>query len=182
MGRFHQDRSRLSQRHAFLGSSTHYTIAVEERRPHRIPKSGHGQRPPTDKSLGSLQFPQSRPPKTESGGILGSSAATSDVRFIDNLSAAVGNVLRTGPDSSGWACSGSTSCITREGIGNSGPGAKCESCGIGRLSSRTGNAPSVAKSSQNYNDVVPDHRNPKGMGGAWRDDPPGQHSSYAFLV
>ena len=21
-----------------------------------------------------------------------------------------------------------------------------------------------------YNDVVPDHRNPKGMGGAWRDD------------
>ena len=23
-----------------------------------------------------------------------------------------------------------------------------------------------------YNDVVPDHRNPKGMGGAWRDDHP----------
>ena len=23
-----------------------------------------------------------------------------------------------------------------------------------------------------YNDVVPDHRNPKGMGGAWRDDRP----------
>jgi hypothetical protein len=23
-----------------------------------------------------------------------------------------------------------------------------------------------------YNDVVPDHRNPKGMGGAWRDDYP----------
>jgi hypothetical protein len=22
----------------------------------------------------------------------------------------------------------------------------------------------------NYNDVVPDHRDPKGMGGAWRDD------------
>lgn len=21
-----------------------------------------------------------------------------------------------------------------------------------------------------YNDVVPDHKNPKGMGGAWRDD------------
>ena len=24
----------------------------------------------------------------------------------------------------------------------------------------------------NYSDVVPDHRNPKGMGGAWRDDSP----------
>src|SRR3984885_5541718 len=23
-----------------------------------------------------------------------------------------------------------------------------------------------------YNDIVPDHRNPKGMGGAWRDDHP----------
>jgi len=23
-----------------------------------------------------------------------------------------------------------------------------------------------------YNDVVPDHKNPKGMGGAWRDDHP----------
>ena len=23
-----------------------------------------------------------------------------------------------------------------------------------------------------YNDVVPDHKNPKGMGGAWRDDSP----------
>jgi hypothetical protein len=23
-----------------------------------------------------------------------------------------------------------------------------------------------------YNDVVPDHRDPKGMGGAWRDDHP----------
>ena len=24
----------------------------------------------------------------------------------------------------------------------------------------------------NYNGIVPDHRNPKGMGGAWRDDNP----------
>jgi hypothetical protein len=24
-----------------------------------------------------------------------------------------------------------------------------------------------------YNDIVPDHKNPKGMGGAWRDDHPG---------
>jgi hypothetical protein len=24
-----------------------------------------------------------------------------------------------------------------------------------------------------YNDIVPDHRDPKGMGGAWRDDHPG---------
>lgn len=24
----------------------------------------------------------------------------------------------------------------------------------------------------NYNDIVPDHRSPKGMGGAWRDDHP----------
>jgi hypothetical protein len=24
----------------------------------------------------------------------------------------------------------------------------------------------------NYNDIVPDHINPKGMGGAWRDDHP----------
>jgi len=23
-----------------------------------------------------------------------------------------------------------------------------------------------------YNDIVPDHKNPKGMGGAWRDDHP----------
>jgi hypothetical protein len=23
-----------------------------------------------------------------------------------------------------------------------------------------------------YNDIVPDHRDPKGMGGAWRDDHP----------
>ena len=23
-----------------------------------------------------------------------------------------------------------------------------------------------------YNDIVPDHKNPKGMGGAWRDDSP----------
>ena len=33
-----------------------------------------------------------------------------------------------------------------------------------------------------YNDIVPDHRDPKGMGGAWRDDHPGNISSNTLVV
>jgi hypothetical protein len=33
-----------------------------------------------------------------------------------------------------------------------------------------------------YNDIVPDHRNPKGMGGAWRDDHPDKYSSDTLVV
>ena len=29
------------------------------------------------------------------------------------------------------------------------------------------------KEFSDYSDIVPDHREPKGMGGAWRDDHPG---------
>ena len=34
------------------------------------------------------------------------------------------------------------------------------------------NLSAMKKSFTNYSDVVPDHRNPKGMGGAWTDDHP----------
>jgi hypothetical protein len=39
-----------------------------------------------------------------------------------------------------------------------------------------------------YNNVVPDHKNPKGMGGAWRDDHPGniqatrEYPGYTLVV
>ena len=33
-----------------------------------------------------------------------------------------------------------------------------------------------------YSDIVPDHINPRGMGGAWRDDHPGQHSGCPLVV
>jgi hypothetical protein len=33
-----------------------------------------------------------------------------------------------------------------------------------------------------YNDVVPDHRDPKGMEGAWRDDHPRQYPGNTLVV
>jgi hypothetical protein len=33
-----------------------------------------------------------------------------------------------------------------------------------------------------YNDIVPDHREPKGMGGAWRDDHPDNIQATHWLV
>jgi hypothetical protein len=35
-----------------------------------------------------------------------------------------------------------------------------------------GVCPICSEEFTDYNDIVPDHRNPKGMGGAWRDDHP----------
>ena len=41
-----------------------------------------------------------------------------------------------------------------------------------KIGEQNGICPICHKEFTDYNDVVPDHKNPKGMGGAWRDDHP----------
>jgi len=36
--------------------------------------------------------------------------------------------------------------------------------------------------STDYNDILPDHKNPRGMGGAWRDDHPGPNLDRPLVV
>jgi hypothetical protein len=101
------------------------------------------------------------------GGLLWDSVTMNSAQFTNRFPAAAGNSSR-GPGWYGSACSVSTIRITQEDIENSGRRLKCENRLIGRLSSSTGSVPSATKF--DYNDIVPDHKNPKGMGGAWRDD------------
>ena len=49
---------------------------------------------------------------------------------------------------------------------------RCASCSIGKSLNRIEDAALCDSLFTNYDDIVPDHINPKGMGGAWRDDHP----------
>src|SRR5215469_17434731 len=67
--------------------------------------------------------------------------------------------------------SASKMSITPEATGNSGRRPRCASCSIGRSPNRAESAQFATTSSGNTA-IVPDHKHPKGMGGAWRDDHP----------
>ena len=41
-----------------------------------------------------------------------------------------------------------------------------------KITEQNGICPICHEEFTNYGDIVPDHKNPKGMGGAWRDDHP----------
>ena len=41
-----------------------------------------------------------------------------------------------------------------------------------KIVEQNGICPICKEEFTDYNDIVPDHKNPKGMGGAWRDDHP----------
>jgi hypothetical protein len=71
-----------------------------------------------------------------------------------------------------WELSESTIRIIQEDIENSGHRRKCGSSSTARLLNRTENGAICHEEFTDYSDVVPDHEDPKGMGGAWRDDHP----------
>jgi hypothetical protein len=70
------------------------------------------------------------------------------------------------------ACNGSKTRITPEDIANSARKLRCGSCSTGKLPTRIGNVRFCQMSFTNYSDIVPDHIDPRGMGGARRDDHP----------
>ena len=76
----------------------------------------------------------------------------------------------------------STIRITQEDIENSGNLRKCGGSSTTRLLNRTEKCAICHEEFTDYGGVVPDHEDPKGMGGAWRDDHPDKHSGYSLVV
>jgi hypothetical protein len=72
----------------------------------------------------------------------------------------------------GWALSELKIRITREDIENSDHERRCGDSLTGKLSRQDIICPIGQEEFTDYNDIVPDHIEPKGMGGAWRDDHP----------
>jgi|SRR5271166_573572 len=95
----------------------------------------------------------------------------SSAQSTDHSSAAVASRPEKRADSS-LAFSASKIHITPGAIANSDHQQRCGSYLIERLPSKKGKCAICRTTFTDYSEIVPDHIEPKGMGGAWRDDHP----------
>ena len=93
-------------------------------------------------------------------------------QYTNRSPAVAGNCCLIGPDRYGSACSVLKIRVTRGDTGNSDSPAEMRKLLNRKIVEQDRKCAICHEEFTDYNDIVPDHRDPKGMGGAWRDDHP----------